>query len=779
MNKEKMSAIIYEIILAGIGIFGIISVPLTCILPEVSIILAAFLSMAVSVLWVCILHMQNKYNVLGIIIVLIGTFFYIWMNLNQIKSSIIRTVQAFVDEVRQKSGIILTIGDIGEESAGFFYLSFLLVLIIIIGLLVAIEVVMIQNMAGAIITILPVLILFITFSVIPAMISFLCCVFFVFGTAAFHKKSESQTAGYMVLVIGAVTCIFVAVCLPQNGFVRRDVFVTLYNKVAPVIDSVSGTMTGTDSQGGINFGELGKINEIKYNEKELANVTTIETGRNQYFKIFTGITYTTDQWIEDEENGEKITESIFNMMDASEQLQLYVANEIGSEYYENFKLFDYVLTEKLSGRRTSGKAFSVPDADYYTFKKIADRNVEFYLTDSDALEVLSYFVSDENSYRKVVEDKYGRLLLQEQKDLMNELMGEVSVGTYNEKVAYIERVKRFLEENYTYTISPGKVPEDRDFLEYFLMESKQGYCTYFATAATMMFRHAGIPARYCEGYVLTNDKVVGGTVSSMEVSRYSTAGRKEARTETAYTAKMTDRNAHAWVEVYMDGYGWIPVEVTPGVGGNDSMAEANMFGESSSDEQPSMPSEESTADLPSEDETTEAIPEELPSEETQEDALNVENDKGNRVKLAPGLIAAACVLAVMLMCWLIIQLRKRHIKKVRQSYLSDKAEENVGIQVVSLYEYFVMLLGLLGYRKPTGMDYEEYVHLIEENDEELKKCDIETVISLLLRANFSGIEELTDEEFRQITDALEKMKLLVYTRTDGVRKLKVKYIDAL
>lgn len=779
MKRERMSAIIYEIILAGIGVFGIISVPLTCILPEVPVITAAFFSVVVSALWVCILHLQNKFKASGIVIVLIGTFFYIWVQLGQIESSIIRMVQAFTDTVQQNSGTILTIGDIGEKPGGFFHLSFLLVLIIIIGLLVAVEVVMLQNMAGAIITILPVLVLFITFSIIPAMLSFLCCILFVFGTAAIHKKSKRQTAGYMVLVIGAFACIFVALCVPKNSFKRREMFAALYNKVEQIIAEAQGFMTGADSHGGINYGELGKINEIKYNGEELANVTTLETGKNQYFKIFTGITYTTDQWLEDGENEEKITESIFNIVDTSEQLQLYVADEIGSRYYEEFKFFEYVLTDNIGGKRNYNKAFSVPDADYFPFKKIADKNVEFNLSDSELSAVLNHFVYVENKYRKFVENEYGKLLIPEQQALMNELMGEVSVKTYNEKVDYIEYVKQFLEDNYTYTLKPGKVPRDRDFLEYFLTESKQGYCTYFATAATMMFRYAGIPARYCEGYVVTNDNVVGGTVSNMEFSRYYASGRKEARAETAYTVKMTDRNAHAWVEVYMDGYGWIPVEVTPGVEGDDALAEGIMFNEDNYDEQTTMPTEEPTKALISEDETTETIREEQSSEETQEDTPAVENDKGNHQKHTLGLIVMVCVPVMLIMCWLVIRLRRRHIQKLRQSYLSYKDDENTGIQVVSLYEYFVMLLRILGYSKPMGMDYEEYIRLVEENDEELKKCDIEMVISLLLRANFSGIDKMTDEEFSQITAALEKMKALVYMRTNGISKLKVKYIDAL
>jgi hypothetical protein len=50
------------------------------------------------------------------------------------------------------------------------------------------------------------------------------------------------------------------------------------------------------------------------------------------------------------------------------------------------------------------------------------------------------------------------------------------------------------------------VPEDMDFIDYFLINEKKGYCTYFATTATIMCRIAGIPARYVEGFNMNEEK---------------------------------------------------------------------------------------------------------------------------------------------------------------------------------------------------------------------------------------------------------------------------------
>ena len=76
-------------------------------------------------------------------------------------------------------------------------------------------------------------------------------------------------------------------------------------------------------------------------------------------------------------------------------------------------------------------------------------------------------------------------------------------------------------------------------------ESHRGYCVHFASAATLLLRTQGIPARYVSGYVTTIPS------SSLDQNTRE------------YTTRVVDSNAHAWVEIYLYGYGWYPVEVTP------------------------------------------------------------------------------------------------------------------------------------------------------------------------------------------------------------------------
>lgn len=104
-------------------------------------------------------------------------------------------------------------------------------------------------------------------------------------------------------------------------------------------------------------------------------------------------------------------------------------------------------------------------------------------------------------------------------------------------------VRNYLNSKTTYTLSPGKLPEGEDFVEYFLVKNKKGYCSHYASAATLLLRALGVPARYVEGYVVP------------ERDFYNSNG--------TYRSQVKDTNAHAWVEIYIEKTGWVATEMTP------------------------------------------------------------------------------------------------------------------------------------------------------------------------------------------------------------------------
>jgi len=77
----------------------------------------------------------------------------------------------------------------------------------------------------------------------------------------------------------------------------------------------------------------------------------------------------------------------------------------------------------------------------------------------------------------------------------------------------------------------------------FVTRTRSGYCQYFAGAMTLMLRYLGIPARVAVGFAS----------GSYSMSRHAWL--------------VTDRDAHAWVEVWFKGYGWLPFDPTPPAAG--------------------------------------------------------------------------------------------------------------------------------------------------------------------------------------------------------------------
>ena len=123
---------------------------------------------------------------------------------------------------------------------------------------------------------------------------------------------------------------------------------------------------------------------------------------------------------------------------------------------------------------------------------------------------------------------------------LTELCAENPKESLEEITAFIFSVL----DQAVYTTTPGVIPVNQDPNEYFLFESQAGYCQHFASAAVLMYRLYGIPARYAAGYAVSPDSF-------------------ELQEDGGYTAVVTDEDAHAWPEIYLDGYGWTPVEVTP------------------------------------------------------------------------------------------------------------------------------------------------------------------------------------------------------------------------
>jgi transglutaminase-like putative cysteine protease len=124
---------------------------------------------------------------------------------------------------------------------------------------------------------------------------------------------------------------------------------------------------------------------------------------------------------------------------------------------------------------------------------------------------------------------------------ISELATDITDGALNNYIM-MRRLERYLSQNFTYTLSPVEPPQEQDFVYHFLFDTREGHCVYFATAFVTMARSLGMPARYVEGFLVNGVPGAQGQINVL------------------------NSMAHAWAEVYFEGYGWHPFEPTPASG---------------------------------------------------------------------------------------------------------------------------------------------------------------------------------------------------------------------
>ncbi len=99
-------------------------------------------------------------------------------------------------------------------------------------------------------------------------------------------------------------------------------------------------------------------------------------------------------------------------------------------------------------------------------------------------------------------------------------------------------IQNYLRENEKYDLNLPEAPKNRDVVDYFLFDSKAGFCSHYASAMVVMLRSIGVPARVATGYAM------GGYDPERQAYRVPASA------------------SHAWVEVYFPGYGWVEFEPT-------------------------------------------------------------------------------------------------------------------------------------------------------------------------------------------------------------------------
>jgi transglutaminase-like putative cysteine protease len=121
-----------------------------------------------------------------------------------------------------------------------------------------------------------------------------------------------------------------------------------------------------------------------------------------------------------------------------------------------------------------------------------------------------------------------------------ELARAITAGI-TDRVQQVRAVESWLRANVRYQLDAPLPPEDQNDVDFLLFDSRAGFCEHFAAAETILLRSLGIPSRIATGYAVSDQTRDG---------------------EGWLVVK--DSDAHAWVEVWIEGHGWATSDPTAG-----------------------------------------------------------------------------------------------------------------------------------------------------------------------------------------------------------------------
>ncbi len=150
-----------------------------------------------------------------------------------------------------------------------------------------------------------------------------------------------------------------------------------------------------------------------------------------------------------------------------------------------------------------------------------------------ALRVPEEYAVFEAEYRAFVHENYLSLPA-DTRAALEEILAATDLDADSETL--IRDIQEYIRNKVPYQFDFAPYPDDVDRVIYFLTEAEGAVCRHYASAAVLVYRLFGIPARYTVGYA---GQTTPGTWADVSVL-----------------------NAHAWVELYIDGLGWVAIDVT-------------------------------------------------------------------------------------------------------------------------------------------------------------------------------------------------------------------------
>lgn len=410
------------------------------------------------------------------------------------------------------------------------------------------------------------------------------------ASVSWNKKKKIGMSSLLTGMLVGSLVLSVAVCS-----VAADWFASKENQVLPVQKKVEQQIAKLFS--GASDVQNGKISNQYpvYTGEEVLHVQTDEKPEDTlYLRGTYADTYKNGKWTREKEF--TLTADQFSQYEDCQDLDpvMAVADESSRKYLDLLEsgssLIGYGLKETLYDIEYTGLKSDIMylpyglETDTLTWEYTAEGDYQFRkpknMLDTSVIAaggsaeelwtdvMLSqlYYNSDQtfsrydafyNAYNRYVQENY--LDVPENMPALEKVVAELH-GLYvdtermlndpkqgnSARLTICNNVADALKSAYSYR---KDIPDsgDADPVEFFLKKKNGGFCVHFASTGVLLLRKLGVPARYVSGY-------------KVDASEFKL---DTSQVEKSYECSVPDSDSHAWVEVYLDDYGWVPVEMTP------------------------------------------------------------------------------------------------------------------------------------------------------------------------------------------------------------------------
>ena len=561
------------------------------------------------------------------------------------------------------------------------------------------------------------------------------------------------------------------IAMPPSRYKEPDLLSSLSDTIIAWTDgswfhggsAFSAVMTGTEGRG-----RLGASDGLRYTGRQMIRISSIPEAHRLYIRSWIGSRYEDNQWKDLPDARYADVQSLFDHNQGAWYNQSAWLMEIAAQNPSIADALNGYLKDPpaLASRR---HFFSVPMVYEYTDQLFLPYDISFAADrlfrydrapetkDGKAYEAYQWAFPLSAAYALVregqsgdpywrayqhMEADYRHFAYDAYTDVPDQVRAALSsqlaipqVTTDEQKRQWIRTVQKYLSDYYTYTIRPGRTPENADFISYFLQEQKEGYCTYFASAGVMFLRAAGIPARYVTGVTVGPEEWAGGS-----------------RTPEGYVQMdVNDRHAHAWAEIYVDGIGWRPVEFTPGYTGSEDPIPTppENRGKSDSPEPPQQP--EKPKDTPQQPNAPQHNDQSQP-DQSQQTPPKMPQQPQTVPAPAPGGTSLTGFLGLLLLLAAVLAGAFWYIRRRLQTipHLLSRAETDQDVE--RIFAYLLRLTAWAGHDAPK----DSYRLWALQCEKDPRFIGLSSFLALALKARFSGapLSPAEREEALQLAAAM-------------------------